>query len=173
MSDPNGDDGEGIPMDLIGVRIELPTNQPIVLLRETDGSRYLPIWIGAVEATAIAYALEGVVPQRPLTHDLLKLVSESLGATVARVVVTELRDSVYYADLVLTRGGDEVTVSSRPSDAIALAARMGAPFFATPQVLDDAGIEIRDDDEEAEIEKFREFLDDITPEDFEAGESSS
>ena len=101
MSDPHGHETVGIPMELVGVRIELPTNQPIVLLREADGPRYLPIWIGAVEATAIAYALEGVVPQRPLTHDLLKTVSESLGATVARVVVTELRDSVYYADLVL------------------------------------------------------------------------
>lgn len=173
MSDPDGQETDGILMELIGVRIELPTNQPIVLLREAEGSRYLPIWIGAVEATAIAYALEGVVPQRPLTHDLLKLVSESLGASVARVVVTELRDSVYYADLVLTTGADEVIVSSRPSDAIALAARMGAPLFATPQVLEDAGIEIRDEDEEAEIEKFREFLDDITPEDFEKGESPS
>ena len=173
MSDPDGTDAFGIPMELIGVRIELPTNQPIVLLREIDGSRYLPIWIGAVEATAIAYALEGILPQRPLTHDLLRTVTESLGASVARVVVTELRDSVYYADLVLTRGEDEVTVSSRPSDAVALAARMAAPLFATPQVLDDAGIEIRDEDEETEIEKFREFLDEVTPEDFEAGESPS
>jgi bifunctional DNase/RNase len=84
-----------------------------------------------------------------------------------------LRDSVYFADLVLAKDDDEITVSSRPSDAIALAARMGAPLFATPQVMEDAGIEIRDEDEEAEIEKFREFLDDITPEDFEAGESPS
>ncbi len=173
MSDPEPAETDGIPMELIGVRIELPTNQPIVLLREAGGSRYLPIWIGAVEATAIAYALEGVTPQRPMTHDLLKTVSESLGATVARVIVTELRDSVYYADLILLRDDEEVTVSSRPSDAIALAARMGAPLFATPQVLDDAGIEIRDEDEEAEIEKFREFLDHISPEDFEAGESAS
>ena len=160
-------------MELVGVRIELPTNQPIVLLRERSGSRYLPIWIGAVEATAIAYALEGIVPQRPLTHDLLKTVSESLGASVARVVVTELRDSVYYADLVFARDGDEIHVSSRPSDAIALAARMGAPLFASVQVLEDAGIEIRDEDEEAEIEKFREFLEDISPEDFSSGESPS
>ena len=173
MSDPDRPEANGIPMELIGVRIELPTNQPIVLLREASGTRYLPIWIGAVEATAIAYALEGVTPQRPLTHDLLKTISESLGASVARVVVTELRDSVYYADLVLARADDEVTVSSRPSDAIALAARMDAPIFATPEVLEDAGIEIRDEDEEAEIERFREFLDEITPEDFEAGESAS
>lgn len=173
MSDAERQRANGIPMELIGVRIELPTNQPIVLLRESGGSRYLPIWIGAVEATAIAYALEGVVPQRPLTHDLLKTVAESLGASVARVVVTELRDSVYYADLVFKKGDEEVTVSSRPSDAIALAARMDAPLFATPEVLDDAGIEIRDEDEEEEIERFREFLDDITPEDFESGESPS
>ena len=173
MNEPGLPETTGIPMELVGVRIELPTNQPIVLLRESSGSRYLPIWIGAVEATAIAYALEGVVPQRPLTHDLLKTVSESLGASVARVVVTELRDSVYYADLVLARGDDEVVVSSRPSDAIALAARMGAPLFASPEVLEDAGIEIRDEDEEEEIEKFREFLDHISPEDFEAGESAS
>ncbi len=153
-------------MELVGVRIELPSNQPIVLLRESTGSRYLPIWIGAVEATAIAYALEGVVPQRPLTHDLLKAVSEALGANVVRVTVTELRESVFFADLVFDVEGREVHVSSRPSDAIALAARTGAPLFASPTVLADAGIEIHDEDEEEEIARFREFLDDVTPEDF-------
>ena len=107
----------------------------------------------------------------PVEHALPILAGDR--GSVARVVVTELRDSVYYADLVLARADDEVTVSSRPSDAIALAARMDAPIFATPEVLEDAGIEIRDEDEEAEIEKFREFLDEITPEDFEAGESAS
>lgn len=157
---------DGIPMELVGVRIELPSNQPIVLLRESTGSRYLPIWIGAVEATAIAYALEGVVPQRPLTHDLLKSVSEALGANVVRVTVTELRESVFFADLVFDVEGREVHVSSRPSDAIALAARTGAPLFASPTVLADAGIEIHDEDEEEEIARFREFLDDVTPEDF-------
>ncbi len=167
MSDPGN--GGMIPMELVGVRVELPGNQPIVLLREAGGVRYLPIWIGAVEATAIAYALEKMVPQRPLTHDLLKTVSEALGSRVARVVVTELRDSVFYADLIFDQGGDEVSVSSRPSDAIALAARTDAPIFATPEVLDDAGIEFRDEDEEAEIERFREFLEDISPEDFEPG----
>lgn len=154
-------------MDLMGVRIEYPTNQPIVLLRESAGTRYLAIWIGVPEATAIAYALEGVTPQRPFTHDLLKLTTEALGASVDHVTVTEMRDSVYYADLVFARDGDQVVVSSRPSDAIALAARTGAPLFATRQVLDAAGIEIRDEDEEDEIERFREFLEDINPEDFE------
>ena len=155
-------------MDLVGVRIEYPTNQPIVLLRESRGKRYLAIWIGAMEATAIAYALEGVTTPRPFTHDLLRITTEKLGAQIARVTVTELRDSVYYADLVLTQGGQELHVSSRPSDAIALAARTGAPLFATPQVLEEAGIEIKDEDQEAEIEKFREFLEDLSPEDFQA-----
>jgi bifunctional DNase/RNase len=103
-------------MELVGVRLELPTNTPILLLRETGGSRYLPIWIGTNEATAIALALEGVEPQRPLTHDLLKVVTESLGAVVSRVVVTELTDGTFFADLVMTRNGEEVHVSSRPSE---------------------------------------------------------
>lgn len=146
--------------------MQLPTNQPVVLLREATGTRFLPIWIGPVEATAIAYAVEGLVPLRPLTHDLLKLVAESLGGTVARVVVTELRDAVFHADLVLERNGEEIHVSARPSDAIALAVRSGAPLFAAPEVIEDAGVEIKDADEESEIEKFREFLDDVQPEDF-------
>ena len=163
-----------IAMDLVGVRIEYPTNQPIVLLRESRGKRYLAIWIGAMEATAIAYALEGVTTPRPFTHDLLRITTEVLGAQVARVTVTELRDSVYYADLVLNQNDQELHVSARPSDAIALAARTGAPLYATTQVLDDAGIEIKDagieikddEDQEAEVERFKEFLENLTPEDF-------
>ncbi len=157
---------DAVPMDLIGVRIEYPTNQPIVLLRETEGVRYLAIWIGAMEATAIAYALEGVNSQRPFTHDLLRMVIEELEATVNRVTVTELRDSIYYAEMVLSRKGRETSVSSRPSDAIALAARTGASLFATEEVLADAGIEIKDEDQEAEVERFKEFLEDLTPADF-------
>jgi len=153
-------------MELVDVRIELPTNQPIVLLRETQGTRYLPIWIGAVEATAIAFALEGVRPQRPLTHDLLRATTEALGGKVNRVVVTELRDGVYYADLELEVGEQRVVVSARPSDAIALAARVQAPLFASPEVLEEAGVEIHDEQEDVEVERFREFLDEINPEDF-------
>jgi bifunctional DNase/RNase len=159
---------DGIPVELVGVRIELPTNQPIVLLREVGGSRYLPIWIGAGEATAIAFALEGMEPQRPLTHDLLRASIEALEAQVLRVVVTELKDGIYYADLVLSRNGAEITVSSRPSDAIALAARTGSPIFVFPSVLDEAGVEIRDEDEEEEVARFRSFLDSVTPEDFDS-----
>ncbi len=158
---------EPVPMNLVGVRIELPTNTPILLLKETAGTRYLPIWIGANEATAIALALEGVQPQRPLTHDLLKMVAETLGAKVDRVVVTNLEDGTFFADLVMTRNGEEVIVSSRPSDAIALAARTDAPLFAAPEVIDEAGVEIQLDGQEEEIERFREFLDDVVPEDFE------
>jgi bifunctional DNase/RNase len=164
MSDP-------VPLELVGVRIELPTNQPIVLLREVGGTRYLPIWIGAMEATAIAFALEGVEAERPQTHDLLKIVAESLGAAVDRVVVTELRDGIFYADLAFTRDEQEIHVSSRPSDAIALATRVKAPLFASAQVLDEAGVEIRDENEEVEVARFREFLDDIQPEDFQTPSS--
>lgn len=163
------DNVETIAVELVGVRLQLPTNQPVVLLREVIGTRFLPIWIGAVEATAIAYALEGIVPQRPMTHDLLALVTEALGATVARVVITELRDAVFYADLVLERDSEEFHISARPSDSIALAARVDAPILVATGVMDEAGIELRDQEEEAEIEKFREFLDEISPEDFESG----
>ena len=149
-------------LTVVGVRVELPSNQPIVLLKETDGDRYLPIWIGAVEATAIAFAQQGVVPARPLTHDLLKDVLEALGAQLTSVTITDLRDGVYFADLSFASG---VTVSARPSDAIALAIRNGTTIYAEESVLNEAGIAIPDE-QENEVEKFREFLDSVSPEDF-------
>jgi bifunctional DNase/RNase len=152
-------------LTVVGVRVELPSNQPIVLLKEVAGDRYLPIWIGAVEATAIAFAQQGIVPARPLTHDLLKNVLESLGAALSAVNITELRDGVFYADLVF---GGGVTVSARPSDAIALAIRAGTNIYADESVLSEAGISIPDE-QESEVEKFREFLDQVSPEDFQAG----
>ncbi len=154
-------------LDVVGVRVEMPSNQPIVLLREVDGERYLPIWIGAVEATAIAFAQQGVTPARPMTHDLFKDVLEAVGAQLEQVRITEIRDSTYYAELVFTGG---IRVSSRPSDSIALALRTGTPIFAAEPLLDEVGIIIADgsDDEEQEdeVEKFREFLDHVSPEDF-------
>jgi bifunctional DNase/RNase len=159
---------DGVPMELVGVRIELPSNQPIVLLKEVGGTRYLPIWIGAGEATAIAFALEGVQTPRPMTHDLFKSSLEALDATVQRVVVTEMQDGIYYADLVLARDGEEITISSRPSDAIALAARTGSPILVAPQVLEESGVEIHDEEEEDEVARFRNFLDSVKPEDFES-----
>ncbi len=157
---------EPVRMELVGVRIELPTQTPILLLKEQGGTRFLPIWIGTSEATAIALALEGIEPQRPMTHDLLKVITERLGATVDRVVVTDLADGTYFADLVILHNGEELTISSRPSDAIALAARTSSPVFASRSVLEEAGVEIQDEGQEEEIERFREFLDDVSPEDF-------
>jgi bifunctional DNase/RNase len=154
-----------IEMELTGVRVELPTNQPIVLLRERGGERYLPIWIGAAEAAAIALSLQGVVTPRPMTHDLLKNILEDLTVEVQRIVVTELRDSTFYATIALQRGTDGFEVSSRPSDAIALAVRMAVPIFAEEGVLEEASILIPGDEDE-EVEKFREFLVNVSPEDF-------
>lgn len=170
------------PVDVVGVRVEMPTNQPIVLLRERDGERYLPIWIGAVEATAIAYAQQGVEPTRPLTHDLLADIVAALGHQLVEVRITDLTEGVFFAELVF-EGGQ--TVSARPSDAIALALRVDAPVVASPDVLDEAGIALPDAEEseedgdnalgqagagrvasEGELERFREFLEGISPEDF-------
>ncbi len=149
-------------LSVVGVRVELPTNQPIVLLREVDGERYLPIWIGAVEATAIAYEQQGVKPARPLTHDLLRDILQALKAPLHAVEIVELKESVYFADLLI---GDGLRVSARPSDSIALALRVGAAIRVADEVLDEAGILIPDEQED-EVEKFREFLDQVRPEDF-------
>jgi bifunctional DNase/RNase len=155
-------------MRLVGVRVELPTNNPIVLLREADGEhRVLPIFIGAVEATAIAFALQGVVTQRPMTHDLMRDLLGELKVTVERIVISDLRDGTFFAEIEMTAGGNRHAVSSRPSDAIALAARLGTPIFAAETVLDEAAVTVSDDDEEeVEVERFREFLEGVNPEDF-------
>ncbi|MGN6610824.1 MAG: bifunctional nuclease family protein [Angustibacter sp.] len=152
-------------VEVVGVRVELPNNQPIVLLRESGGDLYLPIWIGAAEATAIAYAQQGVVPPRPLTHDLFKDVLEALGRQLEEVRIVAVRDGVFYASLVFDGG---VEVSSRSSDAIALALRTGTRIVAADEVLDDEGVPVPDEQED-EVEKFREFLEQISPDDFEQG----
>jgi bifunctional DNase/RNase len=157
------DDTALTELTVVGVRVELPSQQPIVLLKETAGDRYLPIWIGAVEATAIAFAQQGVVTQRPMTHDLLRDLLEALDKPLRQVTITDLREGVFYAELQFDDG---VTVSARPSDAIALAMRTGASIRGEETVLAEAGIAIPDEQED-EVERFREFLDTITPEDFE------
>jgi len=149
-------------VEVMGVRVEMPSNQPIVLLKELDGVRYLPIWLGAVEATAIAFAQQEVSPPRPLTHDLFKDVLLQLGAKLDNVYLTELKDGVFYAQLNFEEGP---AISARPSDAIALALRIGAPILASEDLLAEAGIEIPDQAED-EVERFKEFLDQINPEDF-------
>jgi uncharacterized protein len=158
-----------IELSLVGVRVELPSNQPIVLLKEATGDRYLPIWIGAVEATAIAFALQGVETPRPMTHDLMRDLLRETEISVERILISELVDQTFYALIRVTTDSRTKEVSSRPSDAIALAVRINAPIYASEDVLEQAGIELRDD-EETEVEKFREFLDQVTPEDFAGGQ---
>lgn len=153
------------PMRVVGVRVELPANQPVVLLREEDGIRYLPIWIGAVEASAIAFQQQGVQTVRPLTHDLLRDVIAALGVRLEAVHITEMRDDIYFAELRFAGG---VAVSARPSDAIALALRCDVAILGSDAVLDAAGVEIPDEQED-EVERFREFLDNISPDDFASG----
>ncbi len=150
------------PLEVVGVRVELPANQPVVLLKESAGGRYLPIWIGAVEASAIAFEQQGVQSPRPLTHDLLRDVIAALGAELVQVCITELRDEVFYAELVF---GNGTKVSARPSDAIALALRTSTPILGEEEVLASVGISIPEEDDE-EVEKFREFLDTISADDF-------
>lgn len=160
-----------IDLDVVGVRMEMPANSPIVLLREREGSRYLPIWVGAVEASAIAYAHQGVVPPRPLTHDLVIDLLTALGTTVDRVEITDLSDGVFFATIHLSSGQ---AISARPSDAIALALRAGAPISGAVSVLDAAGVELPDEEPQAapeDLEQFREFLENVNPEDFGTPES--
>jgi bifunctional DNase/RNase len=155
-----------IEMSLAGVRIELPTNQPIVLLREAEGERFLPIWIGQAEAAAIALALQGVVTPRPMTHDLLKNILEEMAVQVQNIVITELREGTFYAVINMHRNGTSYEISSRPSDAIALAVRLSCKIFASEEVLNEASILIPSGDDDEEVEKFREFLENVNPEDF-------
>lgn len=153
-------------VEVVGVRVEMPSQQPLILLRESSGERYLPIWIGAVEATAIAFAQQGVVPPRPMTHDLLKDVLDATGHALSEVRITEMKDGIFYAMLVL---GDAIEISARPSDSIALALRTGSRIVCSEEVLDEAGLAVPGDQEE-EVERFREFLDQITPDDFVPGD---
>lgn len=152
-------------MSLVGVRVELPANQPIVLLKEEEGTRFLPIWIGAFEATAIAFALQGIETARPMTHDLFKNVMDDLTVTMEQVVINDLIDGTFYAEITMTVDKSEHLISARPSDAIALAVRMDVPIYAEEEVLDEAGI-VMEINEEDEIERFRDFLDHVEPQDF-------
>lgn len=162
-----------VEMHLSAVRVELPTNVPILLLQEASGDRTLPIYIGRPEAEAIAAALQGVVPKRPMTHDLVRDILTELGVVLDHVVITELKDQTFYAELRLRRGGTNYVVSSRPSDAIALALRAGATIYAEDALLDAEGIVIAQRDEggdaaegEELVEQFHEFLEGVRPEDF-------
>ena len=164
-------------MKLVGVRVEMPSNTPIVLLQENDGdTRMLPIFIGQAEATAIALALEEVDTPRPMTHDLVRDLLMVLGATLDKVVITDLRDKTFYAELHLTVGDKTEVVLCRPSDALAIAVRTESEIYAETHVVDSAGFipepdELDDEEDEGEgveevLDEFREFIDNINPEDF-------
>ena len=168
-----------VNMEVVGVRIEMPSNQPIVLLKEMDGTRFLPIWVGAVEATAIAFVQQGLSSQRPLTHDLIANILEVADLTMMAAHITELRDGIFYAEILARAAdGSNLKVSARPSDAIAIALRTTSNILADSDLLDQVGIDIPerligDQAEEGasatsdvEMERFREFLDQINPEDF-------
>ena len=161
-----------IEVEVVGIRLEVPSNQPVLILRDLTRPRYLPLWIGTAEATAISLSLEGVVPPRPLTHDLLAEVIESLGAVLTSVTINQFVDGVFMAVLQFA---NHDSISSRPSDAVALAVRLDVPVFVDPEVMDEAALEmdeavdnegIEDLDPQAELDKFRAFLDEINPEDF-------
>ncbi|NLD78572.1 MAG: bifunctional nuclease family protein [Acidimicrobiales bacterium] len=160
-----------VEMELVGVRVEMPSSSPIALLREVGGDqRVLPIFIGAPEATAIAFALEEVVTPRPMTHDLLRDVLDDLGVSLEKIVVTELREGVFHAELELHGSDGTHTVSSRPSDALALAARTGSPIYAAEEVLDEAAYpdeaEGEPEVQEEVVEQFKDFINSVDPEDF-------
>ena len=146
----------------------MPSNNPIVLLRERDGDRYLPIWVGTSEASAIASAQQGLVPPRPLTHDLLKDVITALGRQLEEVRIVAIRDNVFHAELAFDGG---LVVGSRSSDAIALALRVGCRIVGAEDVLEAGGVAVPDEDDD-EVERFRQFLDEISPEDFGEGRPS-
>ena len=158
---------------VVGIRMEQPANQPVLLLRESEGDRYLPIWIGPTEANAIILEQQGVEPARPLTHDLFRDVIGALGHSLKEVRIVDLQEGTFYADLVFDQG---VRVSARPSDSVAIALRMGVPIFVEEAVLEEAGLLIPDENDEEstgavredEVEKFKEFLDSVSPDDFKA-----
>ncbi|MFA4966223.1 MAG: bifunctional nuclease family protein [Thermoleophilia bacterium] len=161
-------------MVIYGVSFDVIGKQPIVLLKTVEGNKFLPIWIGHPEAAAILIKLQGTQLPRPMTHDLLTSVIGQFQAEVARITVTELKDSTFYAKLTLLKDGAEMEVDSRPSDALALAVRTAAPIFASSELIDENAIEFERevDDTEEIVESFRDFLEKVSPDDFRHAEAT-
>ena len=159
-----------IEMTIKGLTVDPVTNMPIVILHDDQDRRILPIWVGVFEANAIALQIENVHTPRPMTHDLLRTVLDDLGVSLERITVTDLREGVFYAELELNARDGVHTISSRPSDAIALAARTGSPIYAAESVLDEAAYveEAAEEGPEQEevVEQFKEFINSVDPEDF-------
>ena len=159
-------------MVIYGVSFDMVGKQPIVLLKTQDGNKFLPIWIGHPEAAAILMKLQGANTPRPMTHDLLTEVLEQLDARIIRIAVTELRENTFYALITVAVNGSEIEIDSRPSDAIALAVRSGAPIFAAEAVIEESAIEFEGEEvnEEEIVDEFRRFLDDVSPDQFAVGD---
>jgi len=155
-------------VQIYGVSFDMVGKQPIILLKTVDGSRFLPIWIGHPEATAILVHLRGAETPRPMTHDLLAETLNRLDADCVRVAVTELHENTFHAVITLATTEGEIEIDARPSDAIALAVRTGAPIFVADDVLDASGVEFESgsQDQEDVITSFREFLESVSPDDF-------
>ena len=158
-------------MVIYGVSFDMVGKQPIVLLKTVDSNKFLPIWIGHPEAAAILMKLQGATTPRPMTHDLLIDMLGELDVKCTQVSVTELRDNTFFALITLTVDGKQVEIDSRPSDALALAVRTKAPIFAHEDVIAESAIEFEHEveDQEEVVEKFKDFLDEVTPEDFAGG----
>ena len=158
-------------MVIYGVSFDMVGKQPIVLLKTIDGNKFLPIWIGHPEAAAILMKLQGATTPRPMTHDLIGELISELDAQCTRVSVTELKDNTFYASITLRVNGQEVDIDSRPSDALAVAVRTSAPIFAAEEVIQESAIEFEHEVEDTEevVDRFKKFLDEVTPEDFAQG----
>lgn len=156
-----------VEVELVEADVDRDVGVPRMVLRELSGaSRLLTIFIGGVEMHAIQLALEGHEPPRPMTHDLFRDVLAELGVQLERIVITELRDSTYYAELHLSAAGQVRVVSSRPSDAVALAVRVGCRIFVAEEVLDEAAAAPAPEGADDVVEQFREFIDRVNPDDF-------
>ncbi len=154
-----------IEMKVSGLGLDKDSDSPVVLLKEADGERVLPIWIGHAEASAIAIALEGIKVERPLTHDLIRAVIEGLKAKVSRILINELKNNTFYAKIYLERGKSIINVDARPSDSIALALRVQVPIFVSQNVLSSSGTSMEIDDE-TRAKALKKFLANLNPEDF-------
>ena len=159
-------------MSIYGVSFDMVGKQPIVLLKTEEGNKFLPIWIGHPEAAAILMKLQGQETPRPMTHDLFVDLVGQVGAECESVTVTELKDNTFYAQINLSVNGQTVEIDSRPSDALALAVRVDAPIYAADDVIEESAIEFEHEVEDTEevVEKFKDFLDNVSPEDFAGGE---
>ena len=159
-------------MVIYGVSFDMVGKQPIVLLKAVDSNKFLPIWIGHPEAAAILMRLQGASTPRPMTHDLLVDILGEVETKCTQVAVTELRDNTFFATITLNAGGREIEIDSRPSDALALAVRSGAPIYAAEDVIAESAIEFEHEVEEQDevVDRFKEFLDQVSPEDFASDE---